>query len=92
MTDDWDRRLLMTYVSDAFSDNVLTVPFYKLSSNIHYYVPKDGPIHTYHEFISMFPNVDKPDAFGQNPNADIASQIRETKYVKKIFFFFFFFQ
>ena len=33
------------------------------------------------EFISMLPNVDHPEAFGQHPNADIASQIIETKYV-----------
>lgn len=79
VTDDWDRRLLMTYVSDAFCDGVLAVPFYKFSSNVYFYIPKDGPINTYREFISMLPNVDKPDTFGQNPNADIASQIRETR-------------
>jgi len=69
----------MTYVADAFNDNALAVPFYKLSANLHYYIPKTGAIHTYREFISMLPNIDKPDAFGQNSNADIASQIRETK-------------
>ena len=30
------------------------------------------------EYISMLPNVDHPEAFGQHPNADIASQIIET--------------
>ena len=29
----------------------------------------------------MLPNVDHPEAFGQHPNADIASQIIETKSV-----------
>lgn len=29
VTDDWDRRLLMTYVSEMFQDPVLTIPFYK---------------------------------------------------------------
>lgn len=79
MTDDWDRRLLMTYVNDAFNDNLLTTPFYKFSTNNHYYLPKDGNITSYREFVSLLPNVDKPDVFGQNPNADIASQIRETR-------------
>ena len=69
----------MTYVNDAFTDSVLTMPFYKLSINNFYYIPKDGPMNSYREFISMLPNVDNPDAFGQNPNADIASQIQETK-------------
>ncbi|XP_066933177.1 dynein axonemal heavy chain 2-like [Clytia hemisphaerica] len=79
VTDDWDRRLLMTYVNDAFNDNVLSEPFYQLSANSNYYVPKSGSIGSYRDFISMLPNIDKPDAFGQNPNADIASQIRETR-------------
>lgn len=29
----------------------------------------------------MLPNVDHPEAFGQHPNADIASQIIETRFV-----------
>jgi len=29
----------------------------------------------------MLPNVDHPEAFGQHPNADIASQIIETRSV-----------
>lgn len=44
-----------------------------------YYVPKDGPLHTYHEYVSLLPTVDHPEAFGQHPNADIASQIQETR-------------
>ena len=31
------------------------------------------------EYISMLPNVDHPETFGQHPNADIASQIIETR-------------
>ena len=27
----------------------------------------------------MLPNIDHPEAFGQHPNADIASQIQETR-------------
>ena len=29
----------------------------------------------------MLPNIDHPEAFGQHPNADIASQIIETRFV-----------
>ena len=34
----------------------------------------------------MLPNIDHPEAFGQHPNADIASQIIETRlvYVKNL--------
>lgn len=44
-----------------------------------YYIPKDGSLHSYKEYISMLPNVDNPEAFGQHPNADIASQITEAR-------------
>ena len=29
VTDDWDRRLLMTYINDFFCDDAITVPFFK---------------------------------------------------------------
>ncbi len=44
-----------------------------------YYVPKDGPLSSYKEYISMLPNMDHPETFGQHPNADITSQIQETR-------------
>ena len=74
----------MTYIGDCFNDNVLAVPFYKLSTNNYYYIPKDGDLRVYREFVSMLPNIDNPDIFGQTPNADIASQIRETRYIQNM--------
>ena len=40
-----------------------------------YYIPKDGALSTYKKYISMQPNVDNSEAFGQHPNPDIASPI-----------------
>jgi dynein heavy chain len=51
----------------------------RLSSLPTYYVPKDGSLQSYKEFVNMMPNVDHPEAFGQHPNGDIASQIKETR-------------
>ena len=42
-------------------------------------MPKDGPLSSYKEYVSMLPNIDHPEAFGQHPNADIQSQIQETR-------------
>ena len=42
-------------------------------------MPKDGPLSSYKEYITMLPPSDHPEAFGQHPNADIASQIQETR-------------
>ncbi len=44
-----------------------------------YYIPKDGHLQGYREFVNMLPNTDHPEAFGQHPNGDIASQIKETR-------------
>ncbi|KAK2185461.1 hypothetical protein NP493_233g02018 [Ridgeia piscesae] len=79
VTDDCDRRLLLTYISDFFCEDSISTPFFKLSSLITYYIPKDGPLKAYKEYISMLPNMDHPEAFGQHPNADITSQIQETR-------------
>ena len=53
--------------------------FDRLSTMDKYYIPKDGNLSTYKEYISMLPNIDNPEAFGQHPNADIASQITEAR-------------
>lgn len=79
MTDDWDRRLLMTYIQQYFTEDVLTTPHYRLSSLPTYYVPRDGSLESYRDFIAILPNVDRPEAFGQHPNADTTCLIMETR-------------
>lgn len=44
-----------------------------------YFIPKDGSLASYKEHISMLPGMDPPEAFGQHPNADVASQIAEAR-------------
>ena len=29
VTDDWDRRVLLTYIGDMFKDEAIDVPYYK---------------------------------------------------------------
>ena len=53
--------------------------YYKLSSLPYYYVPRDGTLKVYKDFINSIPSTDHPEAFGQNPNADVTSQIEESK-------------
>uniref|UniRef100_A0A8P4KIS1 Dynein axonemal heavy chain 2 n=1 Tax=Dicentrarchus labrax TaxID=13489 RepID=A0A8P4KIS1_DICLA len=79
VTDDWDRRLLTTYINDYFCDATINQPFFKLSSLTSYYIPRDGPQSSYKEYISMLPSTENPEVFGQHFNADIASQIAETR-------------
>ncbi|XP_068440309.1 dynein axonemal heavy chain 2 [Clinocottus analis] len=79
VTDDWDRRLLTTYISDYFCDAAVNQTFFKLCSITSYYIPRDGPQSSYTEYINMLPSTEHPEVFGQHPNADIASQIAETR-------------
>jgi len=79
VTDDWDRRLLLTYIKGLFVDECVNENFFKLCNRPAYYVPKEGPLGSFKEFVENFPTNDHPEAFGQHPNADIASQISDTK-------------
>ncbi|XP_035806180.2 dynein axonemal heavy chain 2 [Amphiprion ocellaris] len=79
VTDDFDRRLLTTYINDYFCDAAVNEPFFKLSCLTSYYIPRDGPQSSYKDYINMLPPTEHPEVFGQHTNADIASQIAETR-------------
>uniref|UniRef100_A0A672FP66 Dynein axonemal heavy chain 2 n=1 Tax=Salarias fasciatus TaxID=181472 RepID=A0A672FP66_SALFA len=79
VTDDWDRRLLTTYIDDYFCDGAVNQQFFKLSSLPFYYIPRDGPLAQYKEYIHNLPSTENPEVFGQHPNAGIASQVAETR-------------
>ncbi|XP_078053365.1 dynein heavy chain 2, axonemal kl-2 [Augochlora pura] len=79
VTDDWDRRLLITYVQQYFNEDALNVPNYRLSSLSDYYIPRDASLASYRDFVLVLPSIDKPEAFGQHPNADITCLIMETR-------------
>ncbi|KAM6908918.1 dynein axonemal heavy chain 2 [Xenentodon cancila] len=73
--DEWDRRLLTTYINDYFSNTAIKQSSFNLPS----FIPLDGSLSTYKTHIETLPSVDHPEVFGQHPNADIASQIAETR-------------
>nr|CCA21283.1 inner dynein arm heavy chain 1beta putative [Albugo laibachii Nc14]CCA21656.1 dynein heavy chain 2 putative [Albugo laibachii Nc14] len=77
VTDDWDRRLMLVYISQLFTDDIMSVDNAQLSESEHYYVPNDGDLSSYVDFIKQLPLSDPPAAFGQHANAQIASQIEE---------------
>eukprot|EP00741_Cyanophora_paradoxa_P024938 tig00000056_g24072.t1 len=78
VTDDWDRRLLLTYMNQFYSEEALSQPQYKLSALPTYYIPEDGSLQSYRDYIASLPTVDRPEAFGQHVNAEISSQIEES--------------
>ncbi|KAJ8920059.1 hypothetical protein NQ315_011713 [Exocentrus adspersus] len=79
VTDDWDRRLLTTYINQYFCEDALNVIYFRLSTLPTYYIPRDGSIQSYLDYITVLPTIDRPEAFGQHPNADITSLISESR-------------
>eukprot|EP01116_Phalansterium_solitarium_P023771 TRINITY_DN849_c1_g1_i4.p1 TRINITY_DN849_c1_g1~~TRINITY_DN849_c1_g1_i4.p1 ORF type:complete len:3887 (-),score=1955.58 TRINITY_DN849_c1_g1_i4:123-11783(-) len=77
VTDKWDRRLLAVYIRQLFAPEALTATNYRLSALSTYFIPDDGPLQTYKDYVSSLPLTDKPEAFGQHANADIASQMQD---------------
>ncbi|CAK4669134.1 unnamed protein product [Aphanomyces euteiches] len=75
VTDDWDRRLMLVYVGQFFCEDILELDQAPLAESQEYFVPEDGDLSSYCDYIRNLPLEDPPAAFGQHPNAQIASQI-----------------
>eukprot|EP01135_Chromosphaera_perkinsii_P000405 Nk52_evm52s78 gene=Nk52_evmTU52s78 len=78
VTDDWDRRVLRSYMDRMYCNEALETPHYPLTVTKEYHIPDDGPLQSYRDFIATWPAQDCPEAFGQHANADVSSQIRES--------------
>ena len=77
VTDDKDRRALMTILGQYYSPDVLQ-DGYKLSSSGVYTMPPDGDHNSYLEHIRKLPLVVKPEVFGLHENADITKDQNAT--------------
>ncbi|KAJ1345264.1 hypothetical protein BSLG_000778 [Batrachochytrium salamandrivorans] len=78
VTDDWDRRVLRGYINQLFNDDIIKGSPCHLTTTQHYFIPESTDLTSYREYISTLPNTDRPEIFGQHPNADIASQTIES--------------
>ena len=78
VTDDWDRRILRSYINHYFCEDALTTTQYLMSSMSTYFIPDVTDLSGYRDYVLGLPTFDKPEVFGQHPNADIASQIKES--------------
>lgn len=74
--DEWG--LSLAWEPQSPRDTVIIMQWLpRLSVLETYFIPKDGSLASYKEYISMLPSMDPPETFGQHPNADVASQITE---------------
>lgn len=76
VTDDFDKRLLITYCQVWFNEHLLQpgFEFYR-----GYKVPITRNLSHYVDYINSLPNYDTPEVFGLHPNADITYQINSAK-------------
>jgi dynein heavy chain len=70
VTDDWDRRCLITLLKKYSNMDVLEDGF-KFSESGIYFAPTNGSIESYKEYIEGLPLVDNPEVFGMHENANI---------------------
>jgi len=79
VTDEIDRRVLASYLNQFYCDDALNVANYPLSPLLTYYIPEHGSLQSFRDYISQLPSTDRPEAFGQHPNADISYMITDSQ-------------
>ncbi|KAM9844002.1 dynein axonemal heavy chain 3-like [Aulostomus maculatus] len=78
VTDDKDRRLLLSLLSIFYSRELLDQEGYHLCEGDQYYVPAHGPHESYVSYIRSLPVCADPCVFGLHSNADITKDNQET--------------
>uniref|UniRef100_A0A8C7T925 Dynein axonemal heavy chain 12 n=1 Tax=Oncorhynchus mykiss TaxID=8022 RepID=A0A8C7T925_ONCMY len=79
VTDDWDRRLLMTILADFYNKDIIENPRYTFSPSGKYYAPPKSNYEDYIEFIRNLPFLQHPEVFGMHENVDISKDLQQTK-------------
>jgi len=79
VTDDWDRRCLMTILSDCYAKEVVTVHRHRLSTSGNYVIPGKGTYQDYMDHVKDLPMVQHPEIFGMHENVNITKELAETK-------------
>ncbi|XP_029097540.1 dynein heavy chain 12, axonemal isoform X8 [Monodon monoceros] len=79
VTDDWDRRLLLTMLADFYNANIIENSHYKFSPSGNYFAPPKGTYNEYIEFIKKLPFTQHPEIFGLHENVDISKDLQQTK-------------
>lgn len=74
VSDDWDRRVLVTYVNEYMGDFIFDTnqTFYFSTAGFDYGMPEVGPVENYHKAIECQPLVCSPNVFGLHSNAEIS--------------------
>ncbi|CAI5792110.1 dynein heavy chain 3, axonemal [Podarcis lilfordi] len=78
VTDDKDRRLLLSLLSIVYCKDVEVLENYQLSPGGEYFVPSFGTYQSYIDYLRSLPIITHPGVFGLHENADITKDNQET--------------
>lgn len=78
VTDDKDRRCMMSILSIFYSQDIVDKDDYKFSPSGVYYAPTHGNYESYLEYLKTLPIIANPEIFGLHENADISKDNQET--------------
>jgi len=70
VTDDQDRRCLMTILAKHLNEGILDDD-YTFSASGTYFAPSEGSLDSVLEYFNKLPNADNPEIFGMHPNANV---------------------
>ncbi|KAG5345241.1 DYH1 protein, partial [Acromyrmex charruanus] len=72
ITDDWDRRCVLTLLEDYYNANVISQDYQFDEKGFYHQLPDAATFKDYLEYIKDFPLNDNPSLFGMHSNADIS--------------------
>ncbi|MBN3303948.1 DYH3 protein, partial [Amia calva] len=78
VTDDKDRRLLLSLLSIFYNQDLVQQEQYSLCAGDIYFVPPHGPYQSYIDYMRNLPISADPGVFGLHENADITKDNQET--------------
>jgi len=78
VTDDWDRRCLMSVLRKFYTPDILNDE-HKLSTSGKYYAPVFGKLQDYKDYFTQLPSHDDPEIFGMHENANITFERAESQ-------------
>ncbi|XP_048466508.1 dynein axonemal heavy chain 3-like [Rhincodon typus] len=79
VTDDHDRRLLLSLLENFYCQSVISDDCYKFSASGIYLIPRRNSYESYLEYIKQLPLNADPEVFGLHENANITKEQKETQ-------------